>query len=87
MCIDSACETLAMTTPTTDNAEPAGQDGWVASFGPFRLSAAARLLDKDGVPVHLGGRALSLLITLVGSAGRIISKKELLARVWPDAVV
>jgi predicted ATPase/DNA-binding winged helix-turn-helix (wHTH) protein len=87
MWLDSLCEAQAMTTPTTDNAERAGQDGWVASFGPFRLSAAARLLDKDGVPVHLGGRALSLLIALVGSAGQVIGKKELIARVWPDVVV
>ncbi|SDD51640.1 transcriptional regulator [Variovorax sp. CF079] len=87
MWLDSACEAQAMTTPTTDSAEPAGQDAWVASFGPFRLSAAARLLDRDGVPVHLGGRALSLLIALVGSAGQVISKKELIARVWPDVVV
>jgi predicted ATPase/DNA-binding winged helix-turn-helix (wHTH) protein len=87
MSLDPVCEAQAMTTPTTDSAERAGQDAWVASFGPFRLSAAARLLDKDGVPVHLGGRALSLLVALVGSAGQVISKKELIARVWPDVVV
>ncbi|OUL99821.1 hypothetical protein A8M77_24585 [Variovorax sp. JS1663] len=73
--------------PTKDNAEPLPHDAWVASFGPFRLSATARLLEKDGVPVHLGGRALSLLIALVGSAGEVVSKKELVARAWPDVVV
>ena len=76
-----------MTAPMTDRGERSDEDTWVASFGPFRLSAAARLLDKDGVPVHLGGRALSLLIALVDSAGQVISKKELIARVWPDVVV
>ncbi len=76
-----------MTTPTSAGAERAGQGAWVASFGPFHLSAAAKLLDKDGVPVHLGGRALSLLIALVDSAGQIVSKKDLMARVWPDVVV
>jgi predicted ATPase/DNA-binding winged helix-turn-helix (wHTH) protein len=76
-----------MPRPTSDGTERAGPDTWVASFGPFRLNAAARLLDKDGVPVHLGGRALSLLITLVGSAGRVVGKKELMARAWPDVVV
>jgi DNA-binding winged helix-turn-helix (wHTH) protein len=76
-----------MARPTSDGAEHAGPDTWVASFGPFQLSTAARLLAKDGVPVHLGGRALSLLIALVGSAGQIIGKKELMARAWPDVVV
>jgi len=84
---DSVCEAQAMTAPMTDRGERSDEDTWVASFGPFRLSAAARLLDKDGVPVHLGGRALSLLIALVDSAGQVISKKELIARVWPDVVV
>jgi predicted ATPase/DNA-binding winged helix-turn-helix (wHTH) protein len=76
-----------MARPTNDSNERASPDTWVASFGPFQLSTAARLLDKDGVPVHLGGRALSLLIALVGSAGQIIGKKELMARAWPDVVV
>jgi predicted ATPase/DNA-binding winged helix-turn-helix (wHTH) protein len=76
-----------MARPTSDGTEHAGPDTWVASFGPFQLSTASRLLAKDGVPVHLGGRALSLLIALVGSAGLIIGKKELMARAWPDVVV
>jgi predicted ATPase/DNA-binding winged helix-turn-helix (wHTH) protein len=76
-----------MTTPTPAKAERASEDSWIASFGPFRLSAAARLLEKDGVPVHLGGRALSLLIALVASAGQVVSKAKLIAQVWPGAVV
>ena len=76
-----------MARPTSDDTEHASADTWVASFGSFQLSTAARLLAKDGVPVHLGGRALSLLIALVGSAGQIIGKKELMARAWPDVVV
>jgi DNA-binding winged helix-turn-helix (wHTH) protein len=33
-------------------------------FGPFRLHRKARLLEKDGVPMHIGGRALDILIAL-----------------------
>src|SRR5437868_5688021 len=76
-----------MTTPTADSAERASDDSWIASFGPFRLSATARLLEKDGVPVHLGARALSLLIVLVASAGQVVSKARLIAQVWPGVVV
>ena len=32
------------------------------SFGPFRLHPAARLLEKEGIPVKLGDRALDVLI-------------------------
>jgi predicted ATPase/DNA-binding winged helix-turn-helix (wHTH) protein len=76
-----------MTTPAVDSEERTSEDSWIASFGPFRLSAAARLLEKNGVPVHLGGRALSLLIALVGSAGQVVSKAKLIAQVWPGVVV
>ncbi|WP_179404472.1 ATP-binding protein [Burkholderia guangdongensis] len=60
---------------------------WRASFGPFTLSPSERLLERDGLPVRLGGRALDLLIALVDSAGEIVSKKDLIARVWPDVIV
>jgi len=76
-----------MTTPTTEAPGRARPTSWVASFGPFRLSAMERLLERDGVPVHLGGRALSLLIALVDAANEVVSKRDLIARVWPDVVV
>jgi predicted ATPase/DNA-binding winged helix-turn-helix (wHTH) protein len=57
------------------------------SFGPFLLLPAERLLEKDGVPVHLGGRALDILIFLVERAGEVVSKKDLVDRVWADVTV
>jgi predicted ATPase/DNA-binding winged helix-turn-helix (wHTH) protein len=57
------------------------------SFGPFRLFPAERLLEKDGVALHLGGRALDILILLVERAGEVVSKRELVARVWADVTV
>ena len=60
---------------------------WRASFGPFTLSPSQRLLERHGVPVRLGGRALDLLIALVDSAGQTVGKSELMTRVWPNAVV
>ena len=58
-----------------------------ASFGPFRLFAAERLLQKEGEPLPLGGRALDILIALVERAGEVVTHRELLARVWPDVTV
>ena len=68
-------------------AEPRSAYGDIIAFGPFQLRAAERLLEKDGVPLKLGSRALDILIALVDRAPGIVSKRELLARAWPDLIV
>ncbi|MDQ0320266.1 putative ATPase/DNA-binding winged helix-turn-helix (wHTH) protein [Pararhizobium capsulatum DSM 1112] len=57
------------------------------SFGPFNLSVGQRLLAKDGVPVDLGSRALDLLVALTLAPNVVVSKQELISRVWPDVIV
>jgi DNA-binding winged helix-turn-helix (wHTH) protein len=57
------------------------------SFGPFRLLPARRLLLEHDKPVRLGSRALDLLIALVERPGELVSKSELIAKVWPDTFV
>jgi predicted ATPase/DNA-binding winged helix-turn-helix (wHTH) protein len=56
-------------------------------FADFRLDATERRLDKGGAPVELGARAFDLLHVLVQSAGRLVTKAELLDQVWPDVIV
>lgn len=53
-------------------------------FGPFRLSAAGRLLERNGKSVAIGARALDILIVLVEQAGQTVSQQDLLASVWPN---
>ncbi|WP_027531256.1 winged helix-turn-helix domain-containing protein [Bradyrhizobium sp. WSM3983] len=57
------------------------------SFGAFRLLPRSRLLEKDGVPLHLGGRALDILIFLAERAGEVVDKRELVKRIWADVNV
>lgn len=57
------------------------------AFGPFRLHPAKRLLEKDGAPVAVGGRALDILIVLTQRAGDVVGKTELMDRVWPKITV
>jgi predicted ATPase/DNA-binding winged helix-turn-helix (wHTH) protein len=57
------------------------------TFGPFRLVAPERRLERAGEVVQLGARALDILIVLTESAGEVVSKKMLMARVWPDLTV
>lgn len=56
-------------------------------FGPFRLSPARRLLERNGIPVAVGSRAMDILILLVEREGEVVSKNELMARAWPNITV
>jgi TolB-like protein/Tfp pilus assembly protein PilF len=56
-------------------------------FGPFRLDIRRRMLSRDGNLLPLRPRSLEILCVLAGSAGQIISKDELMAKVWPGLVV
>ena len=59
----------------------------VVCFGPFRLYASRRLIERAGVPLHLGARALEILIVLIQNAGKVVNKNDLMAMVWPDVTV
>jgi DNA-binding winged helix-turn-helix (wHTH) protein len=56
-------------------------------FGPFRLDAAKLVLWRNGEVVSLPPKAVALLAALVRAAGDVVTKDELIARVWPDVVV
>ena len=68
-------------------AQAAEQAGEVLSFGPFRLALSQRLLTKNGAPVELGSRTLDALIALASRPNEIVSKRDLMADVWPDVTV
>src|SRR6266446_7114978 len=57
------------------------------SFGPFRLLPAQQRLLEGETPVRLGSRALEILTAPVERPGELVSKDELIARVWPNTVV
>jgi len=57
------------------------------TFGSFRLSAGRHELLAHGQPVLLGSRAIDLLFALVKRQGKVATKDELMAEVWPGMVV
>jgi DNA-binding winged helix-turn-helix (wHTH) protein/Tol biopolymer transport system component len=63
------------------------QDQSSYTFGPYRLLPQERQLLRDGTPVPLAPKAFDMLVALVRRAGRLATKEELLAEVWPDAFV
>jgi predicted ATPase/DNA-binding winged helix-turn-helix (wHTH) protein len=66
---------------------PTDLPGKIASFGPFRLHATERLLEKNGTALKIGSRALDILLMLLEHAPQVVSKRELIRRVWEELVV
>src|SRR3954463_3184967 len=56
-------------------------------FGGFEFDAATRRVRSDGVDIHLAPKAFDLLAALLDGAPRVVSKRELHARLWPGGVV
>jgi DNA-binding winged helix-turn-helix (wHTH) protein len=56
-------------------------------FGPFEVDSDRRQLLKNGVEIHLAPKAFDLLALLVANAPRVVRKKELHERLWPDTFV
>ena len=59
----------------------------VLEFGRFQVLLRQRQLLADGLPVELGTRAFDLLLALLEADGSLVSKEELITRVWPGIVV
>ena len=57
------------------------------SFGRFRLDLGRPELRCDGRPVRIHRRALGVLCALAEAKGGIVSKDELMARLWPGRIV
>jgi TolB-like protein len=61
--------------------------GDLVSFGRFRLDLARRKLWRDQTPMRLTTRALDILCVLVSAKGQVVTKDELMTRVWSGLVV
>ncbi len=59
----------------------------VFEFGPFRFDRRTRVLWRGAALEPLPPRALDLLAALGERAGDVLTKAELMARVWPDTAV
>ena len=62
-------------------------DDDIIEFGRFRLHRRERALLADGVKLDVGARSFDLLLALIDAGGAMLSKDDILSRVWPDAIV
>jgi DNA-binding winged helix-turn-helix (wHTH) protein len=59
----------------------------VYASGECEVDLARRELRAGGAAVLVGARAFEIIEALVQSAGQLVTKDELLDRVWPGAIV
>ena len=56
-------------------------------FGRFRCDPAEHLLFCEGKAVSLAPKAFEILLILIKSNGRLLTKDEMMQKVWPDTFV
>ncbi len=56
-------------------------------FGAYRLDAQSGMLFREGDHVALPPKVAELLVALVQAAGSVLTREELVQRLWPDTVV
>ena len=59
----------------------------VYESGRWEVDLARRELRARGVPVPIGGRAFEIVEVLVRSANELVTKDDLMDRIWPGAAV
>src|SRR6185295_6960582 len=95
-CMSSSCSPspvldlrVMVIVPGSSRVRPGGavKLGTDYTFADYRLDPRARVLWRGADLVRLPPRALDLLLALVERQGDVVSKEDLLRRVWPDTVV
>src|SRR5437870_8389680 len=61
--------------------------GFIFRFGPFELDPAQRVLTHGSSTIALGPKVVETLTVLVDHAGVLVTKSELMDRVWPNRCV
>jgi predicted ATPase/DNA-binding winged helix-turn-helix (wHTH) protein len=55
--------------------------------GDCEIDLVRRELRARGVPVPIGGRAFEIIEVLVSAGGNLVTKSDLMDRVWPGAII
>lgn len=59
----------------------------VYQFGEFQLDPSQKILLRDGQHVHLELKSFLILLELVEAQGRVLSKNDLMKKIWPETFV
>jgi len=61
--------------------------GEIYAFGPVRVDVARHAVTRDGQPIALAPKTFELLLILLRSGGRVLTRQELQQGLWPDSFV
>ncbi|MGH6881506.1 MAG: response regulator [Hypericibacter sp.] len=93
MLIQNLADLPLPTQPTRSWSAPASEapetsdDPSIIRFRHYCALPRARQLLALGQPLEIGSRAFDLLIVLLESRGTLVTKKEIVKRVWPSTLV
>lgn len=59
----------------------------IFSFGPYFFDPEEHTLLREGTPISLKPKVFDLLLIFVHNPGRLLTKDELIRRLWPDVAV
>jgi predicted ATPase/DNA-binding winged helix-turn-helix (wHTH) protein len=59
----------------------------MVEIGKLQVNVEQRQVTQNGLPLRLGSRAFDVLELLIDASGSLVSKDEIMSRVWPDTVV
>jgi two-component system response regulator RegX3 len=80
----SGAELIARMRAVLRRAQPPRERPAEARIGPVRLDAAARRVWLDGTELQLSRKEFDLLAELVAHAGEVVTREDLIARIWDE---
>jgi predicted ATPase/DNA-binding winged helix-turn-helix (wHTH) protein len=66
---------------------PGASQNLIYTCGPWEVDLGRRELRSRGTPVALGNRAFEIVEVLARAGGQLVTKDDLMARIWPGAIV
>src|SRR6516225_12487935 len=76
-----------LTIPDSRRFRSNPMDSEEITFGHFRLDLRRRELSRDGETIRLHVHAIGILRELAAAKGEVVSKDELMSRLWPGRIV
>src|SRR6185295_10731846 len=66
---------------------PGATPNLVYACDPWEIDLGRRELRSNGTPVVLGQRAFEIVEALAQAGGELVTKDDLMERIWPGAIV
>ncbi len=65
---------------------PPRPNGGAFRFGPYEADARSGELRKHGLRIQVQDKSFGVLVSLLEHAGELVTREELVKRLWPQGV-